>query len=116
MTGVVIDAQVLIQTRIVLMFSAKPVKKVDHFTAALEKAKRFRFESQMKGAAGLGADATDVFDTMPEVMPDLSGFGGIAHEFLKRARKRADASINSRRDQLRQQLKEKIGIGEAFRR
>src|SRR5438445_164134 len=49
-------------------------------------------------------------------MPDLRRFSGITHVFLERARKRADASFNPWRDQLRQQIEEQVGVSESLRR
>ncbi len=70
----------------------------------------------MQLAPGLFADARDVLDSLPDILPDgilrLDG----RTKFLERARQRADAAFNSGGQKFREQIEQQIGVSHALRR
>ena len=70
MAGVVIDAKVRVEARVVRMLGAQAVKKMNRLGAAFEEAERFGFEAEVQIFAGLLADVRDVLDGAPEILAD----------------------------------------------
>jgi hypothetical protein len=97
------------------VFRAEAVKKMNNFTAALQKTERFGLQPQMQSAAGLSADARDMLDTMPDVAADLGCLFRMMNEFLEGARQGADAAFDTWRYELCQQIEKQIGVSRALR-
>ncbi len=116
MAGVVIDAQMFSQARVVRMFVAHPLEEVDRLRAAFQQAHRFRLEAQVQFAPGLLADAGDVFDAAPEVVPDALQVFRVDREPFERSRQRADAALHAGGHQVREQVKEQVGVSQPLRR
>src|SRR5690349_8196613 len=72
---VVVDAQMLVQARVILMLGAKTIEEMDHLTTAFQETKWFRLKPKMKCAPGLSAYSRHVLDAMPQIPPDFSRFG-----------------------------------------
>ncbi len=70
MAGIVIHAQMFGEPFVARMFGAKMIKEMQRLRGAFQQAKRFGFQAQMELASGPGADASDVLDAVPDVLPD----------------------------------------------
>src|SRR5260370_16173610 len=69
-TRVIIYSQVFEKARIVRMFRAETVKKMNHLAAGLQQTNRFRLKTQMEFSASLSAEPGDVLDTLPKIDTD----------------------------------------------
>src|ERR1700722_7139964 len=116
MAGVVVDAEVFIQTRIVRMFGAQALKKSNRLRAGLKPAEWLRFHAEVQGPPRGAADAINVFDAAPEIVADGLLLLGAGDESFERAGQGAHAAFDAGWDELREQVKQTIRICQALGR
>src|SRR6267154_993864 len=104
------------EARVVWMFGAQAVEKMDCLQTAFEKAERFGFEAEVQFFSGLFADARDVFDAAPEIVADGFDLVGVEMKFLERAGQGADAAFDSSRNKLCEQIEKQVRVGDTLRR
>ena len=83
MAGIVVDAEVFVETRIVGVFSAESLEETDGFGGGFKPAERLGFEAEMEFASGAGAEGGDVLDAAPDIVPDGFFLFGTGDEFLE---------------------------------
>ena len=116
MAGVVIDAEMFIEARVVAMLGPQAVEELNGLAAGFQQAERFRLQTQMQFPSGLLADPRDVFDALPEIVPNHFQLLGNGDKPFERRGHGADAALNTRRHQLREQIKQQICVIQSFRR
>ena len=115
MTGVVVHAEMRVQSRVARMFVAQLVEELHRLRAVLEIAERLRFKTEMEVASGSLGKFRDVFDAAPDVVTDGAFLSGRRDEVFERTGQRADAALDIGRNELREQVEEARGVVEAAR-
>src|SRR5664280_1498820 len=71
MAAVIIDAEELVETRVVFMLGAKLLKERNRLGGIFEQAKRFGFKSKMQFFPGVSAYIGNMFNAHPNKCTDV---------------------------------------------
>ena len=92
--GIVVYAQMLIETGIAGMLFAQAVEKLSRFNAVFEKAKRLWLKAKVKPAPRPLAELRDMLDAAPYVVANGALLFLCADKLLKRTGQGADAALD----------------------
>ena len=102
MASVVVHAEMRGEARIVRMFGGKLVEELRGLSAVLKQPQRLRLDAEVQRAPAALTDALNVFDTTPQIFPNLGDLQFVSDKFLERAGQRADAAFDAGRHKLRE--------------